>query len=85
MRRLVRMTFILGPVVLTIGLVLASKLLQPGSSLTGAILYGLFTLIVWHCALLYTHRDSVGHLVYAVFNIFVYFHLLARVPGVIDL
>jgi hypothetical protein len=84
-QRLVRAGITVGPALLTITVVLATRAYPPGPWIVDALLYGLPTLIVWHAILLFRHRDNAGYLVYAVFNLFFYFVLLVSRPGVIDL
>jgi hypothetical protein len=77
MRRLAQMIFILGPAVLTIILAIFRYTSSPGPQIGRALLRSLLAVIIWHSALLYKHRDSAGYLVYAVFNIFLLFVMLA--------
>jgi hypothetical protein len=84
-QRLVGAGITVGPALLTISVVLATRAHPPGPWVVDALLYGLPTLIVWHAILLFRHRDNAGYLVYAVFNLFFYFVLLISRPGVIDL
>ncbi len=77
MRRVAYVIFVLGPAVLTIILAVFRYASHPRLPMETALLNGLLVVLLWHFALLYKHRDIPGFLVYAVFNIFLFFVMLA--------
>ena len=78
MRRLANGIFIFGPAVFTLIMVVGCRTID-----AGLVALGLPALLIWHFALGYTHRDEPGYLVYAVFNLFVYFQM--AVASIIDI
>jgi hypothetical protein len=64
--------FAIAPAVLTVVLAAigtrAAIAIKP-TVLAAMVLLAFVSLIVWHAALIHRHRNGVGYLVYAVFNI----------------
>jgi len=62
-------------------MVVGCHTLDPGLWIGLPIVLGFLVLLIWHFALGYTHRHNIGYIVYAVFNLFLYFQMLVPVIG----
>ncbi len=62
-------------------MVIGCNTLNPGQWIAAPIMVGFFALLIWHFALGHTHRNKIGYLVYAVFNLFLYFQMLVGIIG----
>jgi hypothetical protein len=81
LRRIAHTIFIFGPALLTLVMVVGCNTLNPGLWIASPIMLGFLALLIWHFALAYTHRDKIGYIVYAVFNLFWYFQMLVGIIG----